>query len=94
MKSFKTITTNPQSNATRFKFQLQTSKYILAKKVDLNDKHLSTSKSMVKPFQCTVCNFSAKWNCALRKHVKEFHDREKPFKCLEFEHPSKNSSQK
>ena len=51
------------------------------KKTDLNEEKLSTAKSMLKPFLCTVCDFSTKWYSALRKHVKEFHDREKPFKC-------------
>ena len=36
---------------------------------------------MLKPFQCTFCDFTTKLNCAQSKHVKEFHAREKTFKC-------------
>ena len=83
MKTFKKITmSRRQSNVTQLKFHLQTRKYMLANKVDLNDECLSTEKSKnLKTFQCTVCDFSTKQNCVLSKHVKEFHYREKPFKC-------------
>ena len=49
--------------------------------MDLNEEYLSTAKNMLKPFQCTFCDFSTKLNCAQSKHVKEFHAREEPLKC-------------
>ena len=75
MKGFKQINISCQSNASQFKI-------IFAKKIDLNDKQRTTPKSkMLKPFHCTVCDFSTKWNFALSKHLKEFHDIEKQITC-------------
>ena len=98
MKSFIKITKSRLSNVTQLKFQVQISKDILAKKFNLNDEHLCTAKTnKLKPFQCTIWNFSTKWNCVLSKHVREneglgakaylnthqrtVHENEKPQRC-------------
>ena len=54
----------------------------MAIKLDTKNEHLSTAKNKnLKPFQCTVCDFSTNWNCVLSKQVNEFYDREKTFIC-------------